>query len=144
MSTPTREEFVARIEAVEARMDARVAAIGARLDEYSARADERMQGLSAMFAERDKRLEERDKRFFEQIENMNRRFDDRDKRIDTALQRISHLSTHMWMVGATFVLASAATVIGAYYAAQSSHLGVTQAVISAFQQGQQLQLPMRE
>jgi hypothetical protein len=137
MSTPTREEFEARIEAVEARMDARVAAIGARLDEYSARADERMQGLTAMFAERDKR-------FFEQIENMNRRFDDRDKRIDAALQRISHLSTHMWMVGATFVLASAATVVGAYYAAQSSHLGVTQTVISAFQQGQQLQLPLRE
>jgi hypothetical protein len=35
-------------------------------------------------------------------------------------------------------------VAGAYHAAQSSQLGMTQAVMSAFQQGQQAQSPLKE
>lgn len=126
MSTPTREEFEARIEAVEARMDARVAAIGARLDEYTARADERMQGFLAMSAERDKRVDEC-------FAERGKRFDLLVQRVDAALERTSHLTTHVWLATLTVIFAVAGTVVGAYYATQSSHIGVTQAVISAFQ-----------
>jgi len=148
MSTPTREEFEARIEAVEARMDARVAAIGARLDEYTARADERMQGFLAMSAERDKRVDERfaerDKRVDECFAERDKRFDLLVQRVDAALERTSHLTTHVWLATLTVILAVAGTVVGAYYATQSSHIGVTQAVISAFQQGQQMQSTLKE
>ena len=137
MSTPTREEFEARIEAVEARMDARVAAIGARLDEYTARADERMQGFLAMSAERDKRVDEC-------FAERDKRFDLLVQRVDAALERTSHLATHVWLATLTVILAVAGTVVGAYYATQSSHIGVTQAVISAFQQGQQMQSTLKE
>ncbi|WP_206951691.1 hypothetical protein [Trinickia acidisoli] len=133
MSTPTREEFEARIEAVEARMDARVAAMLARFDAFEARADERERRFDERLNERDKRLDERD-----------RRLDERDKRFELLTEQIAasakdaySLRTHMWLAASTVILATVGTVVGAYYATQSSHLGLTQAVISAFQQGQQ-------
>ena len=134
MSTATREEFEARIEAVEARMDARVAGAIARMDATDVRIDERFQWLTAMFAERDKRLEERDQRL-----------DERDKRIELLVQRAtvaaentSNLKTHIWLAVSTVVVAVIGTVIGAFYATQSSHLAMAQTVISAFQHGQQM------
>lgn len=122
MSTVLREEFEARIEAVEARMDARVAAIGARLDAFAIRADER-----------DKRLDERDKR----IELLA-------QQAAGAAKSASNLKGHMWLATTTIIIAVSGTVIAAYYATQSSHLGMAQAVISAFQQGQQTISPLRE
>ena len=137
MTSVTRVEFEARIEAVEARMDARIAAAIARLDAFEVRAEEREQRLLTMFAERDKRLDERDKRF-----------DERDKRLEllyqqaaAAAQSASTLKAHMWLATSTVVLAVVGTVVGAYYATQSSHLGMAQVVISAFQQGQQTPAP---
>lgn len=137
MTSVTRDEFEARIEAVEARMDARIAAAIARLDAFEVRAEEREQRLLAMFAERDKRLDERDKRL-----------DERDKRLELLYQQAaataqsaSTLETHMWLATSTVVLAVMGTVVGTYYATQSSHLGMAQVVISAFQQGQQTQAP---
>jgi hypothetical protein len=140
MSTVLRGEFEARIEAIEARMDARIATMGARLDAYVIRAEERDKRLDERLEERDKRLEERDKRL-----------DERDKRIELIAQQVaaaaksaSNLKAHMWLATTTIVIAVSGTVVAAYYAAQSSHLGITQAVISAFQQGQQTQNPLRE
>lgn len=129
MNTLTRDEFEARIEAIEARMDARVATIVARLDAYVARMDEG-----------DKRLDARDKRL-----------DERDKRLDLLVQRdtaaaesASNLKTHMWLAASTLMVAVVGTVVASYYATQASHLGMAQTVISAFQQGQQMQMPLKE
>ena len=61
-----------------------------------------------------------------------------------AAKSASNLKAHMWLATTTIVIAVAGTVVAAYYATQSSHLGVTQAVISAFQQGQQMQMPLKE
>ncbi|MGG1946741.1 hypothetical protein AB1286_18325 [Trinickia sp. NRRL B-1857] len=126
MSAVLREEFEARIEAVEARMDARVSAMGARLDAFTIRA------------------EERERRF-------NERCDERDKRIELLAQQVaaaaksaSNLKGHMWLATTTVIIAVSGTVIAAYYATQSSHLGMAQTVISAFQQGQQTIGPTRE
>jgi ribosome-associated translation inhibitor RaiA len=162
MSNPTREEFEARIEALETRMDARVAAAIARLDAADLRAEQHEQRMEARFNElykqldeRDRRLEarmnERDKHLDERLNERDKRLEERDKRldliaqrVDAALARSSHLSTHMWLVATAFILAVAGTVVGTYYAAQSAHIGTTQAVISALQLGQQLQLPLKE
>lgn len=141
MTSVTRDEFEARIEAVEARMDARIAAAIARLDAFEARAEEREQRLLEMFAERDKRVDER-------FNERDKRLDERDKRLEllyqqaaAAAQSASTLKTHMWLASSTVVLAVVGTVVGAYYATQSSHLGMAQVVISAFQQGQQTKAP---
>jgi hypothetical protein len=128
MSTVTREAFEARIEAVEARMDARVAGAIARMDATDLRIDERFKWLTAVFAERDKRLDERDKRI-EQLAS----------RAATAAENASNLRTHMWLAASTVIIAVIGTVIGAYYATQSSHLAMAQTVIAAFQQSQQMQ-----
>src|SRR5690349_16532271 len=56
---PTRREFEARIEAVEARMDAHVREIGLRLEAFTARAEEREQRFIERLDERDKRIDER-------------------------------------------------------------------------------------
>lgn len=133
MSTVLRVEFEARIEAVESRMDARIAAMGARLDAYVIRAEERDKRLDERLDERDKRLEERDKR----IELIA-------QQVAAAAQSASNLKAHMWLATTTIVIAVSGTVVAAYYATQSSHLGITQAVISAFQQGQQMQIPLKE
>ena len=133
MSTVLRGEFEARIEAVEARMDARIAAMGARLDAYVIRAEERDRRLDERLDERDKRLHERDKR----IELIA-------QQVAAAAKSASNLKAHMWLATSTIVIAVSGTVVAAYYATQSSHLGITQAVISAFQQGQQTQLPLKE
>ncbi len=124
-----RNEFEARIEAVEARMDARVSAFGARLEAFTARAEEREQRFMALFNERDKRLDERDKR----IELLA-------QRADAAAESAANLKAHLWMAASTVVLAVAGTVIAAYYATQSSHFDLAQSIVTTFQQGQQTPL----
>jgi hypothetical protein len=126
MSAVLREEFEARIEAVEARMDARVSAMGARLDAFTIRAEERERRFNERLDERDKRHEERDKR----MELLA-------QQATSAAKSASNLRAHLWLATTTIVIAVSGTVIAAYYATQSSHLGIAQAVISAFQQGQQ-------
>lgn len=124
-----RNEFEARIEAVEARMDARVSAFGARLEAFTARAEEREQRFMALFNERDKRLDERDKR----IELLA-------QRADAAAESAANLKAHLWMAASTVVLVVAGTVIAAYYATQSSHFDLAQTIVTTFQQGQQTPL----
>ncbi|WP_146014113.1 hypothetical protein [Trinickia dabaoshanensis] len=127
-------------------MDARIAAMGARLDAYVIRAEERDKRL-------EERLEERDRRIDERLNERDKRLDERDKRIELIAQQVaaaaksaSNLKAHMWLATTTIVIAVSGTVVAAYYATQSSHLGITQAVISAFQQGQQMQtqMPLKE
>lgn len=136
MNGVTRDEFEARIEAIEARMDARIASAIARLDAFEIRSDEREKRLEERFNERDKRLEERDKR----LDERDKRLELLAQRVAAAAERASNLKTHFWLAVSTVNLAVIGTVIGAYYATQSSHMTMAQTVISAFQQGQQTQL----
>ncbi|MGN6319239.1 hypothetical protein [Trinickia sp.] len=136
MSIVTRIEFEARIEAIEARMDARVAGAVSRIDALIARMDER-----------DKRLDERDMR----LDERDNRLDERDKRLEmlvqaaaASAQNASNLKTHLWLAASTLTVAVVGTVIASSYATQAAHLGMAQTLISAFQQGQQAQLPVRE
>lgn len=115
MSTPTREEFEARIETVEARMETRVERIEGRINAFLAHAEER-----------EKRLEERDRR----IESIAA------SAAKSAEQAVS-LKTNMWLAALTVIIFVVGTVVAAYFATQSSNIGITQTTIAAFQQGQQ-------
>lgn len=115
MSTPTREEFEARIETVEARMETRVERIEGRINAFLAQAEER-----------------------------ERRLEERDKRIETiaasaakSAEQAVNLKTNMWLAALTVIIFVVGTVVAAYFATQSSNIGITQTTIAAFQQGQQ-------
>jgi hypothetical protein len=129
MNTVGREGFEARIEAMAARMDARVATTLARVDALIIRMDERYKRLG----ERDKRLDERDHRLEFMVQ-----------RVTAMAESASNLKTHMWLAAATLSLGAIGTVVAAHYATQASHLGMAQTIISAFQQGQQAQLPLKQ
>jgi tetrahydromethanopterin S-methyltransferase subunit G len=114
MSTPTREEFEARLETVEARMDGRVARIEGKIDAFMAQA-----------LERDKRLDERDKRIELLAESAAR-----------SAERASNLKTNFWGAVVTIILSVTAIAVSTYYATQSSNLAIVQTTLAAFQQGQ--------
>ncbi|MDE1007703.1 MAG: hypothetical protein OSB38_18725, partial [Paraburkholderia fungorum] len=70
--------------------------------------------------------------------------EERDKRIDLLVasaaksaEQAGTLKANMWLASLTVVVAVVGTVIAAYYATQSSNIGMSQTVIAAFQQGQQ-------
>lgn len=118
MSTLTREEFEARIETVETRMDARIQRIEDRFDSFA-------REQSVRDVEREKRLEERDKR----IESIALSAAD-------SAGKAANLKTNMWLAALTVIIFVVGTVVAAYFATQSSNIGITQTTIAAFQQGQ--------
>ncbi len=129
MISPTRSEFEARIEAVEARMDARWAAAIARSELFEAAAAERDKERLKWLQERDKRLDERDKR----IEILA-------QQTAEAAKSASNLKTHLWLAVSTLMFAVLGMVLAANHATQSSHYDLAQTLISAFQQGQRAPL----
>ncbi len=119
MNAPTREEFEARIEAVEARMDTRVVQMTGELHGFVT--EQRARDI-----ERDKRFEERDKRIELLVTNA-------EQSADVARS----LKSSMWAASAAIILAVIGTVVASYFANQQSNLAIVQSVIAAFQQGAQ-------
>ncbi|VVE79354.1 hypothetical protein PSP31120_02191 [Pandoraea sputorum] len=107
MNAPTREEFEAKLETIEARMDGRVARIEGKIDAFIAQS-----------AERDKRIE---------LLAVS---------AAKSAEQAATLKSNMWLAALTVVLAVIGTVVAAYFATQSSNIGIAQAVTAAFQQGQ--------
>lgn len=103
----TRNEFNAEIKAIEARIDSKIADIRGDFKAYMAEG-----------RERDKRLE----------------------LIATSAEKAaasaSNLKGHLWAACIAVIIAVLGTVVAAYFATQQSNIGITQSVISAFQQGQ--------
>lgn len=108
----TRNEFNAEIKAIEARIDSKIADIRGDFKAYMAEG-----------RERDKRLE----------------------LIATSAEKAaasaSNLKGHLWAACIAVIIAVLGTVVAAYFATQQSNIGITQSVISAFQQGQSSQPP---
>ena len=115
-AAPTREEFQRTIEASEARMDARVARLEGKIDAFMAAQEVRD-------AERDKRL---------------------DLMLSTAV-KAEERSANTKGVVVTTAVASTLTIliaiIGTYFAAQQSSIGIAQLVAQVYQQGQQSAQP---
>jgi len=122
MNSPTREEFEARIETVEARMDTRVAKIESKIDQYVAVSSERDAYREKLQAERDKRI------------------DLLVERAAQSAEKAEGLKSTLWVTTITTIVAVALAVVGttisSFYATQSSNLAIVQTTISAFQQGQ--------
>lgn len=78
MNDMTREEFNARMETIETKMDGRVAAVSAKID-----------GFLAEQSGRDKAQAERDRLYDERFEATSRRLEDRDKVIDSKLDAMN-------------------------------------------------------
>ena len=70
MNAPGRQELDAKLEVIETRMDARVAASISRMDAVIARMDER----DKLMDERDKRMDERDMRWEARMTAMDLRY----------------------------------------------------------------------
>lgn len=108
-----RNELNAEIKAIEARTDSKVAEIRGDIKALSAE----MRSYMAEGKERDKR---------ELIATS----------AEKAAESASSHKSHLWATSVHVVIAAVGTVVAAYFATQQSNIGITQSVISAFQQGQ--------
>lgn len=120
MTDITREEFNAKLETIEVKMDARVESVSAKID-----------GFLTAQAERDKAQLERDKRY----ELLSDRITKAAEGAEEAAKQAVTVKANYWAAVAVQLLAVVAILVGAYYANQANVLGAMQTTLSAFQAG---------
>jgi hypothetical protein len=113
MTEITREEFNARMETIEVKMDARVEAVSAKID-----------GFLAAQSERDKRYELLAERVTTAAEGAQE-----------AAKQSATVKANYWAAVVVQLLAVVAILGGAYYANQANVFGAMQTTLSAFQAG---------
>lgn len=121
MNAISREEFNARIETIEARMDARVERVHADIREF----------LCSQ-AERDKANEriqvERDKRYDWMIQGIA--IESRE-----ALKKAGTVNANVWMATAVHLFGVVSIVVGGYFASQANLYAAIQTTLAAVQAG---------
>lgn len=122
MSDITREEFNAKLETIEVKMDARVESVSSKIEGF----------LSAQ-TERDKAQLERDKRF----ELLAERVTKAAEGAEDAAKQAATVKSNYWAAVIVQLLAVVAILVGAYYANQANVLGAMQTTMSAFQAGKE-------
>lgn len=130
MSTPTREEFEARLETIEAKMDSRVASIEGKIDALLATLQGNENLVTQRWKTQDARFmgfEERDKR----LELLAQQANDSAARATDAAEKAAGLRASYWASVAAQVAAVAAIIVGAYFANQASVIGIGQLVASS-------------
>jgi len=120
MTEITREEFNAKLETIEVKMDARIESVSSKIEGF----------LSAQ-AERDKAQTERDKRF----ELLAERATKAAEGAEEAAKQAATVKSNYWAAVIVQLLAVVAILVGAYYANQANVLGAMQTTMSAFQAG---------
>ena len=125
-ATPTREEFDARIEAIESGMDARVERLSGDLRAYTAARDAQLDGLI-------QRMEERDKRFEVVVTSVAASGATAAKAAEDA----SNLKTTIIGWGVALILAALGASVALYFGIRQSNIGIVQVMQSSYQQGQQ-------
>lgn len=120
MNDITREEFNAKLETIEVKMDARVESVSAKIDAF----------LSAQ-AERDKAQLERDKRY----ELMADRVTKAAEGAEEAAKQAATVKSNYWAAVGVQLLAVAAILVGAYFATQANTMAAITTTLSAFQAG---------
>jgi hypothetical protein len=140
MGAISREEFNARIETIETRMDARLDAVSMKID-----------GFLSVQLERDKTQVERDKT---QVERDKTQVE-RDKRYDLITQEMRKIAegaqdaarqgatvkANVWAATAVQLLGIVAIVVGAYYANQANMYVAIQTTLVAVQAGKDVHAP---
>lgn len=116
----TRPELDAKLEAIEARMDGRIALVSEKID-----------GFLAGQSERDKRYELLAERVTKAAEGA-----------EEAAKQAATVKSNYWAAVGVQLLAVVAILVGAYFANQANVLGAMQTTISAMQAGkEQVQPP---
>ena len=126
MGAISREEFNARIETIETRMDARLDAVSMKIDGVSMKID----GFLSVQVERDKR--------YDLITQEMRRIADGAQ--DAARQGAT-VKANVWAATAVQLLGIVAIVVGAYYANQANMYVAIQTTFAAVQAGKDAHTP---
>ncbi|MDD1004300.1 MULTISPECIES: hypothetical protein [Pseudomonas] len=119
MNAISREEFNARIETIETRMDARFEGVSAKIDAYL-----------LTQAERDKRYD--------------LMWDGVQQIAEDSKEAIKHASTvkaHYWATTAVHFLGMITVVVGAHFANQAAVLTTLQTTLAAIQIGKDISAP---
>lgn len=113
MNDISREEFNARMETIEVKMDARVEAVSAKID-----------GFLAAQSERDKRYELLAERVTKAAEGA-----------EEAAKQAATVKSNYWAAVIVQLLAVVAILVGGYFANQANVLGAMQTTMAAMQAG---------
>jgi len=129
MNSPTREEINSKLEATEARMDARVASAVGRIDTLAAQ----LVANEANMA----RLSERAVAASERAAAASEQAAAAAVRAAHAADGASGLKSTMWITSITTILAVLGIAFAAYFGTQASNIGIVGSTISAFQAGRE-------
>ncbi|NWB92303.1 hypothetical protein HX777_14635 [Pseudomonas agarici] len=131
MNDITREEFNAKLETIEAKMDARAESVSAKIDAFL-----------AVQAERDQRFNDRLNSSITLSDEWNQKFRmlaEQSVQAATAAEgsakEAATLKTHFWASVIAQLLAVGAIVVGAYFANQANVLSAVSTTVSVFQAG---------
>lgn len=119
MNAISREEFNARIETIESRMDTRVEGVSARIDAYL---------LTQA---------ERDKRYDLMWDGVQQIAEDSKE----AIKHVSTVKAHYWATTAVHFLGMITVVVGAHFANQAAVLTTLQTTLAAIQIGKDISAP---
>ncbi|MCE0965648.1 MULTISPECIES: hypothetical protein [Pseudomonas] len=131
MNDITREEFNAKLETIEAKMDARAEAVSSKIDAFL-----------AVQAERDQRFKERLNSSIVLSDEWNQKFRMLAEQsvqaaasAEASAKEAATLKTHFWASVIAQLLAVGAIVVGAYFANQANVLSAVSTTVSVFQAG---------
>jgi hypothetical protein len=113
MNDITREEFNAKIETIEVKMDARVESVSSKID-----------GFLAAQSERDKRYDLLAERVTKAAEGA-----------EEAAKQAATVKSNYWAAVIVQLLAVVAILVGGYFANQANVLGAMQTTMAAMQAG---------
>lgn len=137
MSTVSREEFNARIETIESRMDARIDGVRAEIREFLAIQNERDKTRDQTQFERDKTQVERDKRYDLISQDMRKI----SRGTEEAARQGATVKANVWAATVVQLLGIVAIVAGAYYANQANMYVAIQTTLAAVQAGKDIHAP---
>ncbi|MBP5948300.1 MULTISPECIES: hypothetical protein [Pseudomonas] len=130
MSTVSREEFNARIETIETRMDARIDGVRAEIREFLAIQSERDKARDQTQIERDKR--------YDLISQEMRKI---SRGAEEAARQGATVKANVWAATVVQLLGIVAIVAGAYYANQANMYVAIQTTLAAVQAGKDIHAP---
>ncbi|MFJ2421447.1 hypothetical protein [Pseudomonas iridis] len=137
MSTVSREEFNARIETIESRMDALIDGVRAEIREFLAIQSERDKTRDQTQFERDKTQVERDKRYDLISQDMRKI----SRGAEEAARQGATVKANVWAATVVQLLGIVAIVAGAYYANQANMYVAIQTTLAAVQAGKDIHAP---
>lgn len=140
MTDISRVELEAKLEAIEARMDSRLALTNAKIDAFLSAQEQRDRSAFEISAERDKRFQDRVSTAVELSGEWNQKFrilteqaTDAARSADDSAKQAANLKNHLWASVAAQFVAVAAILVASYFANQQIGIGFAQIVQSIYE-----------